>query len=404
MTNRTTKSPPMKKVETDDWDTDPDYIRNMDEMDQRWGSRRTVGSINMSKLIDEVHQDHQKIREKFAHPSQRNYSENISSKVSSQKEHLEKTAHDYNYKEESSEHRSQETSSSKIIKTSTNSSTKVNPTFPEKMQQGNIKSLSEKFESMYREDQDDFRRKAEARRQKFLDEVKSARKNLEVFGDPVEEIEEMRRKFQERLSRPFSPDESARTRKGASPPPAPNARGSSLLSGNRFGDVGSQSSLSSPKVYTKRETHREEIVSKIVKKNDKIVENETKRNVEKTSSEHGSSDDDEQSKQVKANKSSPSPKRESQPMRASERTTISPVGRQSPKRLDTLGSGLMARTLYDYQAAEADELSFDVDELITNIDKIDSGWYKGSIVQGGTKKTGLFPANYVKLLNDNGEY
>jgi hypothetical protein len=65
----------------------------------------------------------------------------------------------------------------------------------------------------------------------------------------------------------------------------------------------------------------------------------------------------------------------------------------------------MARTLYDYQAAEDDELSFDSDDLITNIEKIHEGWYKGSITyKDGRKREGLFPANYAKLLNDFSEY
>ncbi|OON16785.1 repeat in HS1/Cortactin [Opisthorchis viverrini] len=48
--------------------------------------------------------------------------------------------------------------------------------------------------------------------------------------------------------------------------------------------------------------------------------------------------------------------------------------------------------LYDYTAEEADELTFSVGELITEVEKIDSGWWKGVC----RDKVGLFPSNYVQ--------
>lgn len=55
--------------------------------------------------------------------------------------------------------------------------------------------------------------------------------------------------------------------------------------------------------------------------------------------------------------------------------------------------GLTAIALYDYVESEADEISFDPDEIITNIEMIDEGWWRGQC----RGKVGLFPANYVKL-------
>lgn len=49
--------------------------------------------------------------------------------------------------------------------------------------------------------------------------------------------------------------------------------------------------------------------------------------------------------------------------------------------------------LYDYKAAENDELTFNVGEIITEVEKIDAGWWKGVC----RNKVGLFPANYVQL-------
>ncbi|KAM5172825.1 drebrin-like protein [Mantella aurantiaca] len=57
--------------------------------------------------------------------------------------------------------------------------------------------------------------------------------------------------------------------------------------------------------------------------------------------------------------------------------------------------GLCARALYDYQAADDTEISFDPDDLITHIEMIDDGWWRG---YGPSGHYGMFPANYVELL------
>ncbi|XP_052869464.1 src substrate cortactin isoform X1 [Anopheles cruzii] len=56
--------------------------------------------------------------------------------------------------------------------------------------------------------------------------------------------------------------------------------------------------------------------------------------------------------------------------------------------------GIQAIALYDYQAAADDEVSFDPDDKITHIEMIDEGWWRGWC----NNKYGLFPANYVQLL------
>ncbi|XP_042200355.1 drebrin-like protein [Callorhinchus milii] len=58
--------------------------------------------------------------------------------------------------------------------------------------------------------------------------------------------------------------------------------------------------------------------------------------------------------------------------------------------------GLCARALYDYQAADDTEISFDPDDIITNIEMIDEGWWRGF---GRDGSFGMFPANYVELLS-----
>lgn len=61
--------------------------------------------------------------------------------------------------------------------------------------------------------------------------------------------------------------------------------------------------------------------------------------------------------------------------------------------------GMCAVALYDYQAADETEISFDPGQIITHIDQIDPGWWQGL---GPDGNYGLFPANYVDLI-DNSE-
>lgn len=56
-------------------------------------------------------------------------------------------------------------------------------------------------------------------------------------------------------------------------------------------------------------------------------------------------------------------------------------------------TGLKALALYDYEATADDEISFDPNDIITHIEQIDEGWWRGLC----KNRYGLFPANYVQL-------
>ncbi|XP_019110939.1 drebrin-like b isoform X6 [Larimichthys crocea] len=62
---------------------------------------------------------------------------------------------------------------------------------------------------------------------------------------------------------------------------------------------------------------------------------------------------------------------------------------------ETSDRGICARALYDYQAADDTEISFDPDDIITGIEMIDEGWWRGYSPDG---HFGMFPANYVELV------
>ncbi|KAF5276900.1 hypothetical protein FQA39_LY06451 [Lamprigera yunnana] len=60
---------------------------------------------------------------------------------------------------------------------------------------------------------------------------------------------------------------------------------------------------------------------------------------------------------------------------------------------EIVDTGLTAVAVYDYQAGAEDEISFDPDDIITHVEKIDEGWWRGMC----NGSYGLFPANYVQL-------
>lgn len=60
--------------------------------------------------------------------------------------------------------------------------------------------------------------------------------------------------------------------------------------------------------------------------------------------------------------------------------------------------GVCAVSLYDYQASDETEISFDPGQIITHIDQIDPGWWQGL---GPDGTYGLFPANYVEIIDSS---
>ncbi|XP_024273332.2 drebrin-like b isoform X3 [Oncorhynchus tshawytscha] len=77
-----------------------------------------------------------------------------------------------------------------------------------------------------------------------------------------------------------------------------------------------------------------------------------------------------------------------EPPQVEENTFEVPAG-------EKMDRGVCARALYDYQAADDTEISFDPDDIITGIEMIDEGWWRGYSPDG---HFGMFPANYVEVI------
>ncbi|XP_053452336.1 nebulin isoform X15 [Nycticebus coucang] len=75
---------------------------------------------------------------------------------------------------------------------------------------------------------------------------------------------------------------------------------------------------------------------------------------------------------------------------ATQQTTVSSI----PSHPSTAGK--IFRAMYDYMAADADEVSFKDGDAIINVQAIDEGWMYGTVQRTG--RTGMLPANYVEAL------
>uniref|UniRef100_A0A8C2CUF8 Hematopoietic cell-specific Lyn substrate 1 n=1 Tax=Cyprinus carpio TaxID=7962 RepID=A0A8C2CUF8_CYPCA len=60
---------------------------------------------------------------------------------------------------------------------------------------------------------------------------------------------------------------------------------------------------------------------------------------------------------------------------------------------DLCVAGQTATAIYDYQGEASDEISFMPGDIITNVEMVDEGWWKGTC----HGRTGLFPATFVEL-------
>ncbi|CAG8453025.1 7220_t:CDS:10, partial [Scutellospora calospora] len=73
-----------------------------------------------------------------------------------------------------------------------------------------------------------------------------------------------------------------------------------------------------------------------------------------------------------------------------------PEPEPEPQYETKLTAGKSAKALYNYDAGEANEISFNEDDIITDIQFSSDDWWQGTTADG---IVGLFPANYVELIN-----
>ncbi|KAM6159556.1 src substrate cortactin isoform 2-T2 [Erethizon dorsatum] len=418
----------------DDWETDPDFVNDVSEKEQRWGAKTVQGSghqehINIHKLRENVFQEHQTLKEKELetgpkashgyggkfgveqdrmdksavgheyqsklskhcsqvdsvrgfggkfgvqmdrvdqsavgfeyqgktekHASQKDYSSGFGGKYGVQADRVDKSAVGFDYQGKTEKHESQKDYSrgfggkygvqkdrmdknASTFEDVAQVSSAYQKTIPVEAVTSKTSNIRANFENLAKEREQEDRRKAEAER-------------AQRMAKERQEQEEARRKLEEQArakkeTPPVSPTPQPTEERQPSSPIYEDAASLKAELSHRGPASGSEPEP----VYSAEAT-----------------------NYPEASSQQGLA---------------------YAPEAVYDTTEASGHYQAEENTYDEYGNdlGITAIALYDYQAAGDDEISFDPDDIISNIEMIDDGWWRG-VCKG---RYGLFPANYVEL-------
>ncbi|XP_039604982.1 src substrate cortactin-like isoform X2 [Polypterus senegalus] len=420
----------------DDWETDPDFVNDVSEKEQRWGAKTVEGSghqehINIHKLRENVSEEHQSLKQvelenmpkashgyggkfgiqqdrmdksavgheyqsklskhcsqtdsargfggKFGvqadrvdqsavgfeytgktekHASQKDYSKGFGGKFGVEADKVDKSAVGYEYQGKTEKHESQKdyakgfggkygVQKDRMDKSAGTFDDVQKPspayqrTKPLEAASSNTSSIKARFENIAKQKEEDDRRKAEEERTRRLAKEKQEQEEARNRQEEASTIKEN--------ETPISVSEPDFQETPASP---------SYEEKHVYVDESDQSISSSSQAYKSEPSYGMQESEHQEPSYEKESESTYQQDIYQNTEEDGHYVREEQNYEEYA---------------------------------DELG--LTAVALYDYQAAGDDEISFDPDDIITNIEMIDEGWWRG-ICKGAY---GLFPANYVEL-------
>merc|ERR1711936_634663 len=98
----------MIQDDDDDWETDPDYVNNMSEEQQRWGGARDTGTLDMDKLREEIQQEDNQAGIKRQQEEGYKSSTGYGGKFGVQTDRVDKTAVGWEHVEKVDKHNSQQ--------------------------------------------------------------------------------------------------------------------------------------------------------------------------------------------------------------------------------------------------------------------------------------------------------
>ncbi|KAL2805033.1 hematopoietic lineage cell-specific protein isoform 2 [Daubentonia madagascariensis] len=416
-------------VETqgDDWDTDPDFVNDISEKEQRWGAKTIEGSgrtehINIHQLRNKVSEEHDVLKKKEMesgpkashgyggrfgverdrmdksavgheyvaevekHSSQTDAARGFGGKYGVERDRADKSAVGFDYKGEVEKHTSQKDyakgfggqygiQKDRVDKSAASFSemeaptTAYQKTTPIEAASSGARGLKAKFESMAEEKR---RREEEEKAQQMArrqQERKAVVKMSHEAQQPVVPVEEpeMPTPLPKKISLEVWPPA------GSHPPSGPEL------------------------VRTSREQPTPTLPTRQNPPEDEEPPALPPRTLEGLQLE-------EEPVYEAAPEPEPEPENEYEDVGEMDRhvQVDDPEGDYEDVLEPEAGSpgclagamGISAVALYDYQGEGSDELSFDPDDIITDIEMVDEGWWRGHC----HGHFGLFPANYVKLL------
>ncbi|XP_034855954.1 hematopoietic lineage cell-specific protein isoform X3 [Mirounga leonina] len=423
-------------VETqgDDWDTDPDFVNDISEKEQRWGAKTIEGSgrtehINIHQLRNKVSEEHDSLKKKEMeagpkashgyggrfgverdrmdksavgheyvaevekHSSQTDAAKGFGGKYGVEKDRADKSAVGFDYKGEVEKHASQKDyakgfggqygiQKDRVDKSAVGfnemeaPTTAYKKTTPIEAASSGARGLKAKFESMAEEKR---KREEEEKAQQIArqqQERKALIKMSHEAQQPVDTVgePEMPAPLPKKISSeawppagscPSSEPEPVRTSKEQPVPALP-------LRQNPPEDE-------EPPALPPRTPEGLQL------EEEPVYEAEPEPEPENDYEDVGDMDRHEQDGE---------PDGDYEDVLETENPSCPSTLAESSGYPAGTGAGISAIALYDYQGEGSDEISFDPDDIITDIEMVDEGWWRGHC----HGHFGLFPANYVKLL------
>ncbi|XP_008473198.1 src substrate cortactin [Diaphorina citri] len=513
-------APVVANQDDDDWETDPDFINDVSEQEQRWGSKtipgsgRTGGTIDMKQLREEVaisdacykqkqleegskasygyggkfgvekdrmdesavghdyvaqlHQhesqsdyktgfggkfgvqndrvdksavtwDHKEVIEKHAsqkdyssgfggkfgvqkdrqdksavgwdhqekiekHESQKDYAKGFGGKFGIESDRQDKSAVGWDHVEKVDKHQSQKDDNRQVVTSSkvkdliaANSTNASKENIKPKPNIGHVKpsNLRAKFENLAKQTEEESRKRSEEEKEKrkLKDQIdleqaqKLEERRLSELKIKEEEIE---KKLNGHSDVPLSPSTET--------PPVPVK---SILKQPTSDGIPIQNSNKEEEEKEKQRMVQEEIKRKELERKEELEKEqirikEEQENIKKKKEQEEKERKEQEENQkllLKKQQEEDRLKAEEQARLLEQERLMEELRQQGTNEDTEEDLGYTAVALYDYQASADDEISFDPDDIITNIEMIDEGWWRG-YCHG---QYGLFPANYVSL-------
>uniref|UniRef100_A0A8C9PFX1 Hematopoietic lineage cell-specific protein n=1 Tax=Spermophilus dauricus TaxID=99837 RepID=A0A8C9PFX1_SPEDA len=413
-------------VETqgDDWDTDPDFVNDISEKEQRWGAKTIEGSgrkehINIHQLRSKVSEEHDVLKKKEMesgpkashgyggrfgverdrmdksavgheyvaevekHSSQTDAAKGFGGKFGVERDRADKSAVGFDYKGEVEKHTSQkgEDLYSRLSAVGFNEmeapTTAYKKTTPIEAASSGARGLKAKFESMAEEK----RKQEEEEKAQQVARQQQERKAVSETVVPAE-----------KPAAPAAPAPLPKKISSEAWPPAQShpAPEPEAVRTNREHPVPSL-----PKRQSPPEDYEEPpALPPRTPEGFQVVEEPIYEAEPEPEPENDYEDVGEMDKQEQDNDPEGDYEDVLEPEDPCVPSTLAGEWRPSGSPAGAGAMGISAVALYDYQGEGSDELSFDPDDIITDIEKVDEGWWRGRC----HGHFGLFPANYVKLL------
>ncbi|XP_016393779.1 src substrate cortactin-like isoform X3 [Sinocyclocheilus rhinocerous] len=369
----------------DDWETDPDFENDVSEKEQRWGAKTVAGSghqehINIHKLRERVSSEHSELKQKELEHMPK-ASHGYGGKFGLQQDRMDKSAVGHEYQSKLSKHCSQTDTSKGFggkfgVEADRVDQSAVGFEYAGKTEKhASQKDYATGFGGRYGVQEDRVDQSAvgfdyQGKTEKHESQKDYAKGFGGKYGVQKDRMDKSAGTFEE-VEKPSTAYQKTR------PVEAAGSGAGSIKA--RFESIAKQ------KEEEDRRRAEEERARRQAKEKQEQEEARTEQKVENGANVY-------EVEPVSAEPTYEEPVQEDlyqNPEPDEQNLTDSRA--QSYEFGEDLG--VTAVALYDYQAAGDDEISFDPDDVITNIEMIDEGWWRG--VCRGTY--GLFPANYVEV-------